>query len=259
MPPGFPGELCLGGAGLARGYLGRPALTADRFVPDPFGPPGSRLYRTGDRARWRRDGTLEFLGRFDAQVKVRGFRVEPGEVEAVLLAQPGVRQAVVTADGERLAAYVVGPAEPDELRARLAAALPAHLVPTVWVSLPALPLTITGKVDVAALPAPEPGPAAEFVAPRTDAEVLVAEVWSELLGLETVGVHDDFFALGGHSLLATRVAALLRNAVETEVPIRTVFDHPTVAGLATAVERLVIEQLSALTDAEAAELLEVGE
>ncbi|WP_345409949.1 non-ribosomal peptide synthetase [Nonomuraea salmonea] len=259
VPPGFPGELCLGGAGLARGYLGRPALTADRFVPDPFGPPGSRLYRTGDRARWRRDGTLEFLGRFDAQVKVRGFRVEPGEVEAVLLAQPGVRQAVVTADGERLAAYVVGPAEPDELRARLAAALPAHLVPTVWVSLPALPLTITGKVDVAALPAPEPGPAAEFVAPRTDAEVLVAEVWSELLGLETVGVHDDFFALGGHSLLATRVAALLRNAVETEVPIRTVFDHPTVAGLATAVERLVIEQLSALTDAEAAELLEVGE
>ncbi|MEV5330011.1 amino acid adenylation domain-containing protein [Nonomuraea sp. NPDC052634] len=259
VPPGCPGELCLGGAGLARGYLGRPALTADRFVPDPFGPPGSRLYRTGDRVRWRRDGTLEFLGRFDAQVKVRGFRVEPGEVEAVLLAQPGVRQAVVTADGERLAAYVAGPAEPDELRARLAAALPAHLVPTAWVSLPELPLTITGKVDVAALPAPEPGPAAEYVAPRTDAEVLVAEVWRELLGLETVGAHDDFFALGGHSLLATRVAALLRNAVETEVPIRTVFDHPTVAGLAAAVERLVIEQLSALTDAEAAELLEVGE
>ncbi|WXK67194.1 amino acid adenylation domain-containing protein [Nonomuraea sp. N2-4H] len=259
VPPGCPGELCLGGAGLARGYLGRPALTADRFVPDPFGPPGSRLYRTGDRVRWRRDGTLEFLGRFDAQVKVRGFRVEPGEVEAVLLAQPGVRQAVVTADGERLAAYVAGPAEPDELRARLAAALPAHLVPTAWVSLPELPLTITGKVDVAALPAPEPGPAAEYVAPRTDAEVLVAEVWRELLGLETVGAHDDFFALGGHSLLATRVAALLRNAVETEVPIRTVFDHPTVAGLAAAVERLVIEQLSALSDAEAAELLEVGE
>ncbi|MFG1945396.1 amino acid adenylation domain-containing protein [Nonomuraea sp. NPDC048826] len=259
VPPGFPGELCLGGAGLARGYLGRPALTADRFVPDPSGPPGSRLYRTGDRVRRRPDGTLEFLGRFDAQVKVRGFRVEPGEVETALLTHPGVRQAVVTADAERLAAYVVGPAGPNELRTHLAATLPAHLVPTAWVSLAALPLTITGKVDVAALPAPGPGPVAEFVPPRTDAEVLVAGIWGELLGVEAVGAHDDFFALGGHSLLATRVAALLRNALDTEVPIRTVFDRPTVAGLATAVERLVIEQLSALTDAEVNDLLEVGE
>ncbi|MDA0638054.1 amino acid adenylation domain-containing protein, partial [Nonomuraea sp. MCN248] len=259
VPPGFPGELCLGGEGLARGYLGRPELTAERFVPDPDGPPGSRLYRTGDRVRRLPDGTLEFLGRFDAQVKVRGFRVEPGEVETALLTHPGVRQVVVTADGERLAAYVVGPAEPDELRAHLAAALPAHLVPTAWVSLPALPLTITGKVDVAALPAPGPGPVAEFVAPRTDAEALVAGIWGELLGVEAVGVHDDFFALGGHSLLAARVTALLRNALDVEVPIRTVFDRPTVAGLATAVEELVIEQLSSLTDAEAAQLLEVGE
>ncbi|MGI5274222.1 amino acid adenylation domain-containing protein [Nonomuraea sp. CA-218870] len=259
VPPGFPGELCLGGEGLARGYLGRPELTADRFVPDPHGPPGARLYRTGDRVRRWPDGTLEFLGRFDAQVKVRGFRVEPGEVETALLTHPGVRQAVVTADGERLAAYVVGPAGPDELRAHLASALPAHLVPTAWVSLPALPLTITGKVDVAALPAPGPGPVAEFVAPRTDAEALVAGIWGELLGVEAVGVDDDFFALGGHSLLATRVAALLRNALDTEVPIRTVFDQPTVAGFASAVERLVIEQLSSLTDDEAAHLLEVGE
>ncbi|GAA1621279.1 hypothetical protein GCM10009733_017280 [Nonomuraea maheshkhaliensis] len=259
MPPGFPGELCLGGEGLARGYPGHPGLTAERFVPDPYGPPGSRLYRTGDRVRRRPDGTLEFLGRFDAQVKVRGFRVEPGEVETALLAHPGVRQAVVTADGERLAAYVVGPAGPDELRTSLAATLPAHLVPTAWVSLAELPLTITGKVDVAALPAPGPGPVAEFVPPRTDAEVLVAGIWGELLGVEAVGVNDDFFALGGHSLLATRVAALLRNALDTEVPIRTVFDHPTVAGLAAAVERLVIEELAALTDAEVADLLEVGE
>ncbi|MGP3963942.1 amino acid adenylation domain-containing protein [Nonomuraea sp. 3N208] len=257
VPPGFPGELCLGGEGLARGYLGRPALTADRFVPDPYGPPGSRLYRTGDRVRRRPDGTLEFLGRFDAQVKVRGFRVEPGEVEAALLTHPGVRQAVVTADGERLTAYVVGPAEPDELRLHLAAALPAHLVPTAWVRLAALPLTISGKVDAAALPAPGPAPAAEFVPPRTDAEALVAGIWGELLGVEAVGVHDDFFALGGHSLLATRVAALLRNALDTEVPIRTVFDQPTVAGLATAVEKLLIEQLSALSDAEAAGLLDL--
>ena len=183
--------------------------------------------------------------------------MEPGEVEAALLTHPGVRQAVVTADGERLAAYVVGPAGPDELRAHLAALLPAHLVPAAWVSLPALPLTITGKVDVAALPAPGPGVGAEFVAPRTDAEALVATVWGELLGVEQVGVHDDFFALGGHSLLATRVAALLRNAIDTEVPIRTLFDHPTVAGLAAAVERLVIEELSSLTEAEAARLLEV--
>ncbi|WP_326636632.1 amino acid adenylation domain-containing protein [Nonomuraea fuscirosea] len=259
VPPGFPGELCLGGEGLARGYPGHPGLTADRFVPDPYGLPGSRLYRTGDRVRRRPDGTLEFLGRFDAQVKVRGFRVEPGEVETALLAHPGVRQAVVTADGERLAAYVVGPAGPDELRTCLAATLPAHLVPTAWVSLAALPLTITGKVDVAALPVPGPGPVAEFVPPRTDAEALVAGIWGELLGVEAVGVDDDFFALGGHSLLATRVAALLRNALDTEVPIRTVFDQPTVAGLAAAVERLVIEELASLTDAEAADLLEVGE
>ncbi|MGW0801595.1 amino acid adenylation domain-containing protein [Nonomuraea sp. NPDC002799] len=258
VPPGFPGELCLGGAGLARGYVGRPALTAERFVPDPFGPRGARLYRTGDRVRRRPDGTLEFLGRFDGQVKVRGFRVEPGEVEAALLAHPGVRQTVVTADQDRLTAYVAGPAEPDELRRHLAATLPAHLVPTSWVALPALPLTITGKVDVAAVPVPGPEPAARFVPPRTDAEALVAEVWARVLGLDAgrIGALDDFFALGGHSLLVTRAAALLGNAVEVEVPIRTVFDEPSVAGLAAAIESLLIEQLSSLSDAEAARLLD---
>ncbi|MEO3811589.1 amino acid adenylation domain-containing protein [Sphaerisporangium sp. B11E5] len=255
VPPGVPGELCLGGAGLARGYLGRPALTAERFVSDPS---GARLYRTGDRVRLRPDGNLEFLGRFDGQVKVRGFRVEPGEVTAALLTCPGVHQAVVTADGERLVAYTVGPADPGELRRRLTATLPAHLVPTGWVRLDALPLTVTGKVDHAALPAPAPEPAARFVPPRTDAEALVAGVWAEVLGLDTerVGALDDFFALGGHSLLATRVAALLRNALDTDVPIRMVFDQPTVAGLATAVETLLIEQLSGLTEDEAAHLLE---
>ncbi|MEO3789456.1 amino acid adenylation domain-containing protein [Nonomuraea sp. B10E15] len=258
VPPGAPGELCLGGAGLARGYPGSPALTAERFVPDPYGPPGSRLYRTGDRVRWRPDGNLEFLGRFDGQVKVRGFRVEPGEVEAALLACPGVRQAAVRADGERLVAYVTGPAEPDELRRRLAASLPPHLVPGGWVRLDALPLTIAGKVDVSALPQAAPEPAPAHVPPRTDAETLVAEVWAQVLGLDAgrIGALDDFFALGGHSLLATRAAALLRNAVEVDVPIRTLFDQPTVAGLASAVEGLLIEQLSGLSDAEAARLLE---
>ncbi|GGP09341.1 hypothetical protein GCM10012278_44650 [Nonomuraea glycinis] len=257
VPPGFPGELCLGGAGLARGYLGRPALTAERFIPDPYGPPGSRLYRTGDRVRWRPDGALEFLGRLDGQVKVRGFRVEPGEVEAALLSHPGVRQTVVTAAEDRLVAYVVGAAAPDELRRHLAARLPAHLVPTGWVPLDALPLTITGKIDHAALPDPEPEAAARFVPPGTDAETLVAEVWEQVLGLDAgrVGTLDDFFALGGHSLLVTRVAALLGNAIEAEVPIRTVFDRPTVAALAAAVETLLIEQLSGLSDAEAARLL----
>ncbi|GAA3583079.1 hypothetical protein GCM10022419_076040 [Nonomuraea rosea] len=258
VPPGSPGELFLGGPGLAHGYLGRPALTAHRFTPDPHGPPGSRLYRTGDRVRRRPDGVLEFLGRFDGQVKVRGFRVEPGEVEAALLAHPGVRQAVVTADPERLTAYVVGSAEPGELRRRLAATLPAHLVPTGWVRLDALPLTITGKVDLAALPAPEPVPSAAFVPLSTDAETLVAGIWAQVLGLDAgrIGALDDFFALGGHSLLATRVAALLRNSLEVEVPVRTVFDHPSVTGLAAAVETLLIEELSSLSDAEAARLLD---
>jgi amino acid adenylation domain-containing protein len=260
VPPGVPGELYLGGAGLARGYLGRPALTAGRFVPDPYGPPGSRLYRTGDRVRLRADGNLEFLGRFDGQLKVRGFRVEPGEVTAALLAHPGVRQAAVTADGERLVAYVAGTAAPDELRGQLAATLPAYLVPSGWVSMDALPLTVTGKVDLAALPALAPAGAAPSRPPRTDAEILVAGVWAAVLGLDAglVGAEDDFFALGGHSLLATRVAARLRNAVDVEVPIRTVFDQPTVAGLAVAVENLLIEQLSGLSDTDAAHLLEEG-
>jgi amino acid adenylation domain-containing protein len=258
VPPGVQGELCLGGAGLARGYLGRPALTAQRFVPDPYGPPGSRLYRTGDRVRLRADGNLEFLGRLDEQVKVRGFRVEPGEVTAALLTHLGVRQAVVTVDDGRLVAYVAGPAGPDELRAHLAAIVPAHLVPSVWVPLDELPLTVTGKVDLTALPAPEPAAVAQFVPPRTDAEVLVAGVMATVLGLDAgrVGALDDFFTLGGHSLLATRVAALLRNALDVDVPIRTVFDRPAVADLAIAVENLLIEQLSGLSDAEAGRALE---
>jgi amino acid adenylation domain-containing protein len=258
VPPGTQGELCLGGAGLARGYLGRAALTAERFVPDPYGPPGARLYRTGDRVRWRRDGVLEFRGRLDDQVKVRGFRVEPGEVEARLRDHPGVGQAAVVATADALTAYVTGPATTEELRRHVAAALPPHLVPTTWVTLDALPLTVAGKVDVAALPAPDPVSAPVFVAPRTDAEELVVSVWAEVLVLEQhrIGALDDFFALGGHSLLATRMVALLRATLDVDVPIRTVFDHPSVAALAGAVEELLVEELSGLPEDEAARLVE---
>jgi amino acid adenylation domain-containing protein len=263
MPPGAPGELYLGGEGLARGYLGRPALTARHFVPDPYHP-GSRLYRTGDRVRQRKGGgeagggELEFLGRFDGQLKVRGYRVEPDEVMAALLRHPGVRQAAVTAAEDRLVAYVAGSAGPDELRRHLAVTLPPHLVPTVWVPLDTLPLTINGKVDLAGLPAPVPARATEFVPPRSEGEVLVARVWATVLGLDAgqVGALDDFFGLGGHSLLAVRVAALVSNAVDAELPLRTVFDHHTVADLAVAVEKLLIEQLSGVSDAEAARLLD---
>lgn len=256
LPRGAVGELAIGGAGVARGYLGRPALTAAAFVPDPHGEPGSRRYLTGDRARWRADGQLEFLGRLDAQVKVRGFRIEPGEVESRLLAHPGVNQALVTARGDDLVAYVAGPADPADLRSELERTLPRHLVPTRWVRLDAFPLTARGKIDRAALPDPgQAEPRTGHVPPRTDAERLVATVWSELLGVE-VGVHDDFLALGGHSLLATRIAARLRAATGVDIPIRTLFAHRTVAELAVAVEELLIAELSAMTDEEAAALLD---
>ncbi|MEU9836503.1 amino acid adenylation domain-containing protein [Streptosporangium sp. NPDC048047] len=255
LPSGAAGELVVGGAGVARGYLGRPALTAAAFVPDPGGRPGARRYRTGDRVRRRLDGRLEFLGRLDGQLKVRGFRIEPGEVESRLLACPGVGQAFVTARGGELVAYVTGTADPADLRARLERALPRQLVPTGWVRLDALPLTPGGKVDRAALPEPQAAPAAARVLPRTDGERLVASIWEELLGTGPVGVFDDFFDLGGHSLLATRVAARIRRATGVEVPIKTIFAASTVAALAEEAERLLIEELTALSDEEAEALL----
>ncbi|MGF1426682.1 amino acid adenylation domain-containing protein [Kitasatospora sp. LaBMicrA B282] len=237
-PAGVPGELYIGGAGVARGYLGRPGPTAERFVPDPFGP--GRLYRTGDACRWSADGELEYLGRLDHQVKIRGVRVEPGEVEAALRACDGVTDAVVVADADavgesRLIAYLVAAdtAVPG-LRATLERTLPAPLVPAVFVTLPALPLTANGKVDRRALPAPDaarPELASAFVAPRSAVEQTVAEVWAEVLGLDQVGVFDDFFALGGHSLLATQlVSRLHRHGLD--LPLRAVFEARTVAGLA---------------------------
>ncbi len=247
---GAPGELYIGGAGLARGYLNRPELTAQKFVPHPFSSdPGARLYRTGDLARWRADGNLEFLGRLDQQVKLRGFRIELGEIEAALTEHPLVAQSVVLLREDRpgekqLVAYVVSrqagtsPGAP-ELRKALRRALPDYMVPAAFVTLDALPLTPNGKVDRKALPVPaaDYSVASEtFIAPRTPIEGLLAGVWCDVLGMEQVGIHDDFFELGGHSLRAARVVAQVRDAFTVDLPVRTLFEAPTVASLAERVE-----------------------
>ncbi len=246
LPLGARGELYVGGAGVARGYLGRPELTAERFVPDPFAAEGgARLYRTGDVARWRRTGELEFAGRADEQVKVRGFRVEPGEIEDVLLRHPAVREAVVAAREDepgrtRLVGYVVTIGQAPsvaELRAHLKGELPEHMVPAAFVVLDALPRTGSGKIDRRALPAPEAAgaPADAYVAPRTETERRLAEIWAAVLRVERVGASDDFFELGGHSLLATQVVSRVRRVFGAELPLRAVFEHPTLAALAMAV------------------------
>ncbi|MFI0479413.1 amino acid adenylation domain-containing protein [Actinomadura sp. 9N215] len=248
VPIGVTGELFVGGAQVARGYGGRPALTAERFIPDPFAADGSRMYRTGDRVRWRADGRLEFLSRADDQVKVRGFRIEPGEVEAVLAAHPHVRAAVVTAWGDgtaaRLAAYLV-PADPaegipaaDALREFAARRLPEHMIPAVFTELAALPLTPAGKVDRAALPAPDESrlDAGRYVPPATAAEGLLAGIWAEVLGVERVGAEDNFFDLGGHSLLAIQVTFRVRDVFGIEIPFSAPFDRPTLRELAELVE-----------------------
>ncbi|HEX2079726.1 MAG TPA: amino acid adenylation domain-containing protein, partial [Longimicrobium sp.] len=244
-PVGVPGELYVGGVGVARGYLGRAALTAEWFVPDPFGgETGARLYRTGDRVRWRADGTLEYLGRLDEQVKVRGFRIEPGEIEGTLRRSEGVADCVVVAredvPGEkRLVAYVVGGVEAGVLREHLRRELPEYMVPAAFVPLERLPLTPNGKLDRKALPAPDFAPAEErYVAPRTPAEEVLAEIWAEALRLERVGVAENFFALGGHSLLATRVVSRVHEMFGVELPLRALFERPTVAELAKAVEEM---------------------
>jgi amino acid adenylation domain-containing protein len=249
VPVGIPGELYVGGVALARGYLHRPDLTAERFVPDPLGPAaGARLYRTGDRARRLPDGTLEYLGRGDQQVKIRGFRIELGEIEAVLQKCPSVSEAVVIAredvPGERrLVAYLV-PADgaeptPGELRAHLRKRLPDYMVPAAFVALDALPLGPTGKVERRALPAPDGvhGRRAEFVAPRTAAEQVLAVIWADVLHVERVGIGDDFFELGGHSLLATRVNSRVRDVFQVDLGLPALFNHPTVEALAEEVAR----------------------
>jgi amino acid adenylation domain-containing protein len=238
VPAGIPGELCVGGAGLARGYLNRAALTAERFVPDPFAPEaGARLYRTGDRARWRADGTLEYGGRLDEQVKVRGFRIELGEIEAALRGHAGVRDCVVVARGgagdRRLVAYVVGDAEPDALRAHLRASLPEYMVPGPVVRLDALPVTPNGKLDRRALPAPaDVAGAGRRLKPETELEARIALVCQELLEVGEVGVEDNFFDLGGHSLLLVRLQARLKSDLGRDVPLVDLFQYPTVRSLA---------------------------
>ncbi|WP_146169671.1 non-ribosomal peptide synthetase, partial [Actinoplanes italicus] len=238
VPAGVTGEIYIGGAGLSRGYLGRPALTASSFVPDPSGDAGARLYRTGDLARRLADGRLVMLGRIDHQIKVRGYRVEPGEIQHALTEHPDVTAAVVTADHDRLVAHVVA-STTDGLRDHLRARLPEHLIPAVFVRLDALPLTANGKLDRAALPEPDatrPGLAVGYREPEGQFETVIAGIWSDLLGLDRVGADDDFFDLGGHSLLANRVVARLRTALGADVPLALLFDHPTVRGLAAALD-----------------------
>ncbi|HEX2223348.1 MAG TPA: amino acid adenylation domain-containing protein, partial [Thermoanaerobaculia bacterium] len=248
VPEGVPGEIWVGGAGLARGYLGRPDLTAERFRPDPWsGLPGERLYKSGDLARWR-SGDLEFLGRADHQVKVRGHRIEPGEVEAALAGHPAVAQAVVGVKehgpgDRRLVAWVVlrGKAGPAELRDFLRERLPDPLVPSALLIVPELPLTPSGKVDRGALERLEMAGETlqekiSVVTPRTSTEAALAEIWADLLGVEVGSVEDGFFDLGGHSLLATQMLSRVRSALGVELPIAAVFEAPTVAGLAAAVE-----------------------
>ncbi|MEY9927497.1 amino acid adenylation domain-containing protein/non-ribosomal peptide synthase protein (TIGR01720 family) [Catenulispora sp. GP43] len=254
LPPCAVGELYVAGEGLARGYLNRPGLTATRFVADPFGRPGTRMYRTGDRVRRRADGTLEYLGRADQQVKIRGYRIEPGEIEAALHTHPGVGDAAVgvyedSSGTRRLVAHVVGAggqssvAAPSaaELRAHLERLLPAYMVPAAYVPMAALPLTVNGKLDRRALPAPGPDGFAsdrEHTAPRTPAEHLVAAAWTDVLDTREIGIEDDFFALGGDSILAVRVISRLRAAFGTEISPRLLFTHPKLADLAVALGEL---------------------
>ncbi|MBO3750156.1 amino acid adenylation domain-containing protein [Streptosporangiaceae bacterium NEAU-GS5] len=243
-PIGVAGELHIGGVGVARGYWRRPALTAERFVPDPYGPPGSRLYRTGDLARWTPGGVLEFLGRGDGQIKLRGLRIELGEIESRLREQPGIQDAVVVVRddpplGKRLVAYVVPEAvHVDAVGAELKRTLPDYMVPAAFVELPALPLTPNGKLNRAALPTPMAAPGV-YTPPQGPAQELVARIWADVLGVDQVGAHDDFFDLGGHSMLAMQVVVRLRTALEgtgRSVGVMDLFTHRTVAELGAYIE-----------------------
>jgi len=250
VPAGVPGELCIGGIGVGRGYLQDAARTAESFVPDPFGTErGARLYRTGDLARYRRDGTIVYLGRLDHQVKIRGFRIELGEIETHLNRHGSVRDAVVVVREDRpgdrrLVAYVVNhetePTDASVLREFLETQLPEYMVPALFVHLDTLPRTVNGKVDRRALPAPgaDDHLAQRYVAPRTTTEELLAGMWVDILAVERVGIHDHFFELGGHSLLATQIVSRIRSAFHIELPLRTLFDSPTVSELAAAVDEM---------------------
>ena len=245
VPVGVPGEIFIGGAGVARGYLNRPDLTAARFIDNPFG--AGRLYKTGDLARYRSDGTIEFLGRIDQQVKLRGFRIELGEIEAALTQHAAVQQAVVrvqdfASNDQRLVAYIVSDEDiaADELRHHLRQQLPDYMMPAAFMPIASVPLTPNGKVDRKALPVPdlsERQSEQDFVAPRTPEEQQIANIWADVLKLEAVGVHDNFFELGGHSLLATQIISRIREAFRVELPLRTLFESPTISTLAANVDQ----------------------
>jgi amino acid adenylation domain-containing protein len=261
VPVGVAGELCIGGAGVATGYLHLPQLTAERFVPDPFTAPtptvsAPRMYRTGDLVRLRTDGRLDFLGRLDHQIKVRGFRIELGEIEVGLAAHAAVQETVVVAREDRghqqVVAYVV-PVEGSmptaaELRAHLAGSLPAYMIPNAFVALGALPLTPNGKVDRRRLPAPtaeDDVTASSAVPPRTPVEQMVADIWAEVLGVPTVGIHDNFFELGGNSLMAAQIVARIGDAAGEHLALRVLFEHPTVAQLGDHVVSLLVSDTDA--------------
>ena len=259
VPVGIPGEICIGGIGLARGYLNRPDLTAEKFVPHPFGDaPGARLYRSGDLGRFLAEGNIEYLGRLDDQVKVRGFRIELGEIETILRGHPAIKEAVVAArEGEagekRLMAYVVAPDAPtvSDLRGYLRTKLPEYMVPSVFVPLEALPLTTTGKIDRRALPAPEqtrPALDQAYVPPGTPAEAILADIWAGVLDAERVGINDNFFDLGGDSIQSIKIAAKA-NQAGVAITVRQIFEHQTIAELAASVDgALLADATAAKTD-----------
>jgi len=271
VPIGVDGEICIGGAGVARGYWQRADLTAESFVPDEYSTcAGARIYRTGDRGRYLPDGNIEFTGRMDEQVKVRGFRIELGEIESMLTEHESVKETVVIAledkgSEKRLVAYVVSApgaaSNISELRSHLRSRLPDYMIPSAFVYLDALPLTSHGKIDRRALPAPDaerPALAEAFIAPRTPTEKSLASIWTKLLGINRVGINDDYFELGGDSLLATQLVSQVRRVFEVELPLVELFKHPTLAEFAASIEEAIIEQMEEISDEEAEQLLRNG-
>ncbi|MDP1708090.1 MAG: amino acid adenylation domain-containing protein, partial [Gammaproteobacteria bacterium] len=296
VPVGVPGEICVAGVQVGRGYLHRPDLTAERFIPNPFDQTGKPMYCTGDMGLYREDGTIEFLGRLDHQVKIRGVRIEPGEIEAQILSFPQVEDALVVvreegAGGKRLVAYVVcgndeigrEPSRPpslavgrigslpiatlppslavEQLREHLAARLPTAMMPSAFVLLETMPLSANGKIDRKALPQPDMAGQSNraYVAPRNSVEEILAEIWKDVLDIEQVGVADNFFELGGHSLLAVQVLSRIRKAFSIDVPLRRLFEASTIEALALLVEEFLLEHLNAMTEEEAEALLMAGE
>jgi surfactin family lipopeptide synthetase A len=271
VPAGTPGEIYIGGLGVARGYRNRPELTAERFLPNPFDGDGTRLFKTGDCAQVLPDGQLAFLGRFDEQIKIRGFRIEPNEIAAALNEHPAVSQSVivareVTCGDSRLVAYLVPKAghiaTVSELRDFLSAKLPAYMVPAMFVSIETIPLTPNGKVDRNALPAPDAANTLGedvFHAPQTEVEQVVAGILAPLLGVERVDVEANFFALGGHSLLGIQLISRVRDALGVELSLRTVFEAPSVAELSAEIERLLCAKLEAMSEEEVQRTLGVAE